>query len=117
MHIAYVSPKDSVLKNAYQCKINPHCGKNAWRVKSISSNGNLSFSKPAKYLSRTPEVNMNKAKITDIISFNATTMYQIYSDKGEKLLSGKAAAIDVSSLQPGNYWINYDNKTESFKKK
>lgn len=117
VHVAYVSPNDSVLKNVFQCKINSHNGKNAWRVKSISSNGNLSFSKPVKYSNRIPEVSMDNAKVSDKISFSASTMYQIYSDKGEKLLSGSASVIDVSTLQPGNYWINYDNKTESFKKK
>ena len=47
----------------------------------------------------------------------AETMYEIYSDKGALMDKGVGVKADVSKLPAGDYFLNYDTKTEMFKKK
>ena len=44
-------------------------------------------------------------------------MYEIYNDKGAIISKGVGVKADVSSLPMGDYFLNYDTKTEIFKKK
>ena len=70
-----------------------------------------------KLQSKTPEVLLVKTTVDNQIDFSGETLYQIYDEKGVKMLSGTSASVDVSSLPSGKYWVNYDNKTELIKKK
>jgi hypothetical protein len=51
------------------------------------------------------------------ITFMDETAYEIYDSKGEIVLSGKGKIIDLKTLQKGIYYINYDNKTDTFVKR
>ena len=44
-------------------------------------------------------------------------MYEIYNDKGAIMDKGVGVKADVSKLPVGDYFLNYDTKTEIFKKK
>ncbi|HPS83377.1 MAG TPA: hypothetical protein PLA88_03605, partial [Bacteroidales bacterium] len=72
---------------------------------------------PVKLQSKTPEVMLLKTTVETQIEFSGETLYQIYDEKGSRLLNGTGSSVDVSSLAAGKYWVNYDNKTELIKKK
>jgi hypothetical protein len=44
-------------------------------------------------------------------------MYEIYDYYGNIVKKGFGAKIDVSGLKSGEYFLNYDNKMDTFKKK
>ncbi|HBG71224.1 MAG: hypothetical protein A2W93_02085 [Bacteroidetes bacterium GWF2_43_63] len=117
VRIGTVNAKDSVSQNTYSCKIVPHFGKNLFRVKLVDPKGNIAYSTPVKLQSKTPEVLLVKTTVDTQVDFSGETLYQIYDEKGAKMLSGTSTSVDVTSLPSGKYWVNYDNKTELIKKK
>ncbi|MPM20386.1 hypothetical protein SDC9_66816 [bioreactor metagenome] len=117
VRVGTVEAKDSTSLNAYSCKINPHSGKNLFRVKLVDPKGNIAYSAPVKLLSKTAEVMLLKTTVDTEIEFSGETLYQIYDEKGTKKLSGSGSKVDVTTLESGRYWVNYDNKTEQVKKK
>ena len=44
-------------------------------------------------------------------------MYEIYSNTGAIIDKGVGSKVNVASLPAGDYFLNYDTKTETFKKK
>ncbi len=117
VRVGTVNAKDSTSLNTYSCKITPHFGKNLFRVKLVDPKGNIAYSAPVKLQSKTPEVMLLKTTVETQIEFSGETLYQIYDEKGSRLLNGTGSIVDVSSLAAGKYWVNYDNKTELIKKK
>jgi hypothetical protein len=117
VRVGTVNSKDSISLNTYSCKIIPHYGKNLFRVKLVDPKGNITYSNPVKLQSKTPEVMLVKTTVETSIEFTGETLYQIYDEKGIRLLNGSGSNVDVSSLMAGKYWVNYDNKTELIKKK
>ena len=117
VRIGTVNSKDSISLNTYSSKVVPHFGKNLFRVKLVDPKGNIAYSAPVKLQSKTPEVMLVKTTVETQIDFTGETLYQIYDEKGLRLLNGTGSTVDVSSLAAGKYWINYDNKTELIKKK
>jgi hypothetical protein len=63
------------------------------------------------------EVTYSYVKPFTEINFSAETMYEIYSDKGALMGKGIGVKADVAKLPAGEYFINYDTKTETFRKK
>ncbi len=117
IRVATVNPKDSTSLNSYRAKIVPHFGKNLFRVKLVDPKGNIAKTPSVKIQSKTPEVMLVKTTIETQLEFSGETMFQVYDEKGVKWLSGTAKDVDVTTLAPGKYWVNYDNKTELVKKK
>lgn len=117
VRIGSVNPKDSISVNTYRTNVTPHFGKNLFRIKLVDTKGNIIYSPSVRLNSKATEVFMEKTTVTDQIVFSASTMYQVYDEKGFKWFSGTGSSIDISTLEPGRYWVNYDNKTEEVKKK
>jgi len=117
VRVGSVNPTDSFASNAYHSMVIPHYGKNLFRIKLVDTKGNIVYSPSVRLNSKATEVFMEKTTVTDEIVFSASTMYQVYDERGIKWFSGTGTSIDISSLEPGRYWVNYDNKTEEVKKK
>lgn len=117
VRVGTVNSKDSVALNSYSFKIIPHFGKNLFRVKLVDPKGNIAYSTPVKLQSKTPEVMLLKTTVDLQLDFSGETLYQLYDEKGAKMLAGTGSSVDVSSIPSGKYWVNYDNKTELIKKK
>jgi len=109
--------KDSVSANTYAAEIYPNTSQNTFRIRFKSENGNEIVSKEIKYTLPGKEIMIVTEKIKDRIAFTATTMYEIVDEAGNLLTSGTEKYIDTSELPKGKYYINYDNKTETFNKK
>jgi hypothetical protein len=45
-----------------------------------------------------------------VITFSASTLYEIYDQYGNIVKRGYAASVDVSTLKKDLYYLNYDNK-------
>ncbi len=116
--VAEIDPVDTVANNIYELPINPHSGKNIYRVKSVSVKGEEVKSRDCivspKHISK---VIIQNKKIKEEIVLSSKTEYEIYSQDGSLLLNGTDRYIDVSKLNKGLYTIFFDNQIQEFKKK
>jgi hypothetical protein len=116
--ISEVDPLDTIENSTYSIEIKQHSGENLFRLKTTNLQEEVVYSKELS--SRPPnvsEVFIKEYKVVNEIEFTSESDYEIFDLNGEKMLTGRDRYIDVTSLPSGEYWINYDNKTEKVKKK
>lgn len=112
-----IKSKDTSGFNSYTLEINPNTGQNSFRIKFRDDNAKETTTKEIKYTQPGKEIMIVTEKVKDRIAFTATTMYEIVDEAGNQIASGIEKYIDTSELPKGKYFINYDNKTETFTKK
>jgi hypothetical protein len=112
--IAEVSSSDTLRKNSYAYEFAPHFGMNQFRIIRNDDNGNPVYSKLIKYTSRTTEINLESVKVSDKLIFSAETQYEIFDMKGNFITEGFGKEVDVTDLEKGKYWVNFDNKSLNF---
>lgn len=116
--VAEIDPVDTVANNIYELLINPHSGKNIYRVKSISVKGEEVKSRDCIISPRDiSKVIIQNKKIKEEIVLSSKTEYEIYTTDGALILNGNARYIDISKLDKGDYTIFFDNQIQEFKKK
>ncbi|GAB4253344.1 MAG: hypothetical protein Kow0079_08810 [Vicingaceae bacterium] len=104
-------------ENEYSFKITPHSGENQFRVKQVDYSGKPRYSQSAKYVSTVPEITFSPIKVKDIITFTGETLFEVYDSYGNIVKKGYGDKLDVTNLKKGIYYLNYDNKTDTFVKK
>lgn len=118
IEVGDVDVTDTTGKNQYTFDAKmQHFGQNSFRIKQTDANGGSVYSKEVKFKSAKLEVMIESLKVSTEIKFSAETRYEIYDDKGTFVSEGTAASVNISDLSRGKYWINYDNKTDTFTKK
>ncbi len=120
IRVGSVKGKGTAGLNQYRYGIEFHSGLNKFRVKQIGSNKKPRYSQSVEYLNNVPEVTFipgNGGKTSQKIYFSTYTRFEIYDYYGKLVKTGADAEIDVSKLKPGTYFLNYDNKTETFTKR
>lgn len=104
--------------NKYEFKVTPNSGSNKVRVKQVDSTAKPRYSTAFKFESRIPSVTFSPVKVKKEITFSNETLYEIYNMYGNIVARGYANKIDVSNLEKGKYYLNYDSSFgESFEKK
>lgn len=113
LQVAEVRPEeDSTHSNTWFADVNTHFGLNQFRVLKIDPNGNPVYSKVIKYANnKAPEVTLASTKVTDKIIFSAPTMYELFDLKGNYVSGGVAKEVDVTEIDKGKYFLNYDTKS------
>ncbi|KJS07056.1 MAG: hypothetical protein P1U44_02245 [Vicingaceae bacterium] len=104
-------------ENKYEFKIEPHSGENKFRVKQIDYSGKPRYSQAARYVSTKGEITFSPIKVKDIITFTDETLFEVYDSYANIVKKGYGNSIDVTNLKKGIYYLNYDNKSETFVKK
>jgi len=120
INIGKVDGKGTSEKNIYSKKVYFHSGINKFRVKQTDYSKRAKYSAEAKFLSLMPAVTFtpgNGREASKEIIFSTKTKYEIYNYYGSLIKRGTSNKVDVSKLKKGTYFLNYDNKTESFNKK
>lgn len=115
VRVGIVKGKGGNKTNVYSYKIAAHSGQNKFRVKQIDYSKKARYSKDAIFRAMLPLVTFKKSGNT--IIFSQATMYEIYNYYGNIVLKGSGDKIDISKLKSGDYFLNYDNKMDTFKKK
>ena len=100
--------------NSYSFKIPQHSGTNTFRVKQVDASGEPRYSPETGFRSVKPEITPKIDKKS--ISFSDETMYEIFDRYGNIKKKGTGTSIDISQLEKGTYYLNYDNKMETFSK-
>lgn len=96
-------------KNEYSFQALLHSGTNTFRVYQMDHKGQRT-SQEVKVESATPAVNIKSTKIVNSIDFSAETDFEIYSEYGALVKSGRATTVDSSKFFKGKYYISFDNK-------
>lgn len=113
-----VSGNEASQSGQYNFTPNLHTGLNMFRIMHPDNSGNPIYTKIVKYTNAKAKlVNVESTKVTNKIVFDAETMYEIFDLNGNFMLGGIGKEIDVSEIEKGKYWLNYDNKSVSFSKK
>jgi hypothetical protein len=95
-----------------------HSGINQFRILRIDAYGNPVYSKTAKFNNvRAIPAELESAKVTEKIVFSLETMYELFDEKGNFLTSGFGKEIDITDLEKGKYFLNYDIKSVTITKK
>ncbi len=103
----------------YSIKLIPCNGKNNLRVYQVDhlnrrlSSDTLSFNVDKEAIVITSRKKCVKKEIT----FSGETNFEVINQFGEELISGSGNTVDVSNLEKGEYFLNYDNKYIVFKKR
>ncbi len=112
-----IEGKGTAGPNTYSVKIHPHSGNNKFRVKQIDYTKKPRLSQDVLHKSLQPPVTITNKKFETEITFSAETMFEVYDYYGNRILKGIGTRIDISGLKKGEYFLNYDNVMEQFKKK
>ena len=96
--------------NDYSYPIQLHSGENRFRVKQIDYTRRPNYSEEATHFSpQTPVEFTQKGKV---VTFSASTIYEIYNSYGRIVQKGEGKQVDLSKLEKGTYYLSYDNETK-----
>lgn len=118
IRIGIVQGKGNPGANNYSYKVNLHSGINKFRVMQLNYNNQPRYSLEAEYNNRLmAKVTFEPAKPKKNIIFSVETNYEIYDYYGKLRMKGYGRMIDLSKLEKGDYFLQYDNAIEKFSKK
>lgn len=113
-----VQGKGSNEKHSYQFKITAHSGINKVRVKQTDYTNKPRYSKIIEFQGASKPVTFEPKRVDSDITFSAATQFEIFDEYGNLIKKGFDRTVDVSSLEKGEYYLNYDNSFgETFRKK
>ena len=104
-------------ENAYSFQITPHSGENKFRVKQVDYSGKPRYSQASRYVSTVGEIAFSPIKAKTEVVFTGETLFEVYDSYGNIVKKGFGEKVEVSNLKKGIYYLNYDNKTNTFMKK
>ena len=112
--------------NAYTFKSKPHSGKNKFRIKQVDFSRRPRYSREIRLTKSSTEVvvisNSDKQKVNSALLFSTVsgaeteTMYEIFNGFGSLVKKGYGKKVDLTGLDKGVYYVNYDAKSENFRK-
>jgi hypothetical protein len=116
--VAEIAVTDTLKPGLYGFDISPHSGLNQFRVVHTDANGNPVYSKIAKYNNtKVTFVDLGSTRVTDKIIFSAETIYELFDSKGNYIIGGFGKEVDVTEIDKGKYFLNYDIKSVTITKK
>lgn len=92
-------------------------GKNKFRVVQLDQSGKIKTSKAVEIESYQPKLTFTYTRSKQILVFSNETGYEIHDKYGDLMVKGFGSTVDVAALTKDDYWISFDNCTESFTKK
>jgi len=115
--VGEVDGNGTVVENTYQFKITAHSGENKFRVKQIDYSGKPRYSQASRFISTIGEISFSPIKAKTEVIFTGETLFEVYDSYGNIVKKGFGEKVDVVNLKKGIYYLNYDNKTDTFVKK
>ncbi|MEY3399315.1 MAG: hypothetical protein RL220_1909 [Bacteroidota bacterium] len=114
VNLGEVMGNGTSIKNNYQFQVILTSGLNKFRVVQKSYEGNLRKSPVAEVQSAVPTVSYSLNKKNATIDFTSETGYELYNAYGQILKRGFGNNLSTSSMEKGEYYLSFDNKTEKF---
>lgn len=92
-------------------------GVNKFRVVQFDQAGKVKTSDFVQIESNQPKLTFTYTRNKQLVVFSDETGYEIHDKYGDLMIKGFGESVDVSGLSKDDYWISFDNTTESFIKK
>jgi hypothetical protein len=107
--VGEIKGKGIAESTRYNYPVNLHTGLNTFRVYQMDYKGQHT-SDEYKIESTTPEIKIKSLKVSNSIEFSGVTDYEVVSEFGALITSGRGSSVDASKYVKGKYYVNYDNK-------
>jgi|SRR5690554_1343163 len=105
-------------EHKYRFELTPYSGENKVRVKQVDYSNEPRYSEAVIYDPKTSKVSFEPKRVDGVINFSANTNYEIFNMWGILVKTGYGKSIDVSNLEKGEYYLNYDSSFgETFRKR
>lgn len=105
-------------EHQYKFELTPYSGENKVRVKQVDYSDKPRYSEAVVFDPKTSKVSFDPKRADAAINFSANTNYEIFNLYGILVKTGYGRSIDVSNLERGEYYLNYDSSFgETFRKK
>ena len=105
-------------ENKYKFELTPYSGENKVRIKQVDYSDKPRYSESVVYDPKVSKVSFEPKKADGVINFSANTNYEIFNMYGVLVKTGYGRSIEVSNLEKGEYYLNYDSSFgETFRKK
>lgn len=103
----------------YTQKVYPYNGENLYRVYQVDHLNRTFYSDTLTVtIDKEPvTITVPLKKVKKEIIFSGETSYAVINEFGEELITGNGSVVDVSNLKKGEYFINFENEYQVFKKK
>jgi hypothetical protein len=101
----------------YEFKTTSHSGQNKFKVVQIDYTNKPRESKEVIYMAKAEKVEIVSTKVTDYVEFTGETMYEIFDSYGNIVEQGTSAKVNISHLDKGKYYVNFDNSYVEITKK
>ena len=115
-NVASVMGEGVPEKQEYSVNVHIHSGENRFRIKQTDYTNEPNYSRELTFTSLKEKVEFDFRRFRGQILFSAPTKYEIFDAYGRKTISGFGKSIDVSNLDDGTYYVNYDDSMTSFNK-
>lgn len=100
--------------NRYSFQLKFHSGENIFRLKQLNQNNKPRYSKSIYFHSPLQKASLLNHLVRDEIEFSREVQFEIYDDQGNLKAHGISKIVDVSRLQKGHYFLNFDSETSEF---
>lgn len=105
-------------EHQYQFQLEPHSGVNVVRVRQTDYRDESRTSPEVEFHGSAEAVSFSPEKTKDEIRFTRKTNYEIFDEYGNLVKRGYDNTVDVTDLEKGEYYVNYDRSFgETFKKR
>lgn len=95
-------------ENTYQFKMEPHSGRNTVRVYQRTNKNKKRYSEEVSMFSARPSVDMVEDRVKDELELSSETHFEIFDEYGRLVKRGYDSTLDVSELEKGVHYINFD---------
>lgn len=118
VNVGEVAGEGTAEKHEYKFKLSPYSGENKVRVKQVDYTNRPRYSESVTYNPQVPPVKFEPKRPDSQINFSANTGYEIFNMYGVLVKTGFGNSVNVSDLEKGEYYLNYDSSFgETFRKK
>lgn len=115
--VGEVQGKGTSGTNTYQFQVVLVSGLNRFRVVQRGNLGKIQRSPAVDFTSKLKKPDFKVNQKDQIITFSASTSYEVYDEYGQVRKRGFGTNIDIKNLSLGTYYLSYDNHVETIKKK
>jgi hypothetical protein len=102
--------------NDYDYKVHLTSGVNKFRVMQRNYEGKIKKSTSIELVSSLPKLTYIYNKRTREVVFSSETQFEIHDVYGRIVKRGYGSSIKVDNLEKSEYYISYDNSTDSFQR-
>mgnify|MGYP000936425097 CR=1 FL=1 len=116
--VGEVAASDTAENGIYVATVSFHSGLNQFRVMRPDAYGQPVYSKVTKYNNtKQAAVELASSRVSQKLEFSAPTFWELYGLNGDYIAGGFDQEVDVSNLEKGKYFLNFDVQSVTISKK